>query len=407
MYEEKYLKYKQKYLELKQKTLNYNIKQMGGGTLFPVLICFDKDQFKHWYENKNKNSFEILLNLFDKFNKKYSIPIEPYNILIGATCMNSDDYFRFKDSSIYSLYIDSYKEKEDVEKQYYMYTISYENLQGNFYRMMANSVEQIHFDTGVSYFAPIDYLELAEHILVPGGKIIWDLTQHSKTIIYYHNGKFKKSYDMTEYTDSQMENIIDNNKILIDTEEKNIIPLNDDFFTINTISPQINIMICEYSGNRCLNKFSSEPYRGFNNYCRNRFSRLDFTEKTYTFANYEYPVPIRHYLKPDSSGESKLIINIYNDSVNYVINEVLNLEEKLSYINKKKLNLDASKIDELVNRIIQSKNHKEKIVRLIPSEYFDDYRINSNRQEFYYALYNFISGEFNKNLTYIEATKIF
>jgi hypothetical protein len=413
MYKNKYLKYKQKYLELK-KTTNYQVKQLGGCTLFPILTQFDQDRFIEWYNMKtgempdgeNKNSFEIyldLLNLFDLIFPAHQDSIEPYNVLVGAGCTNDPDYFRFKDSPTYSLYIDLFREKEDPVKQYHMYTINYENLQGNFLRLKQNSVQQIHFDTGVSYFAPIDYLALAEHILTPGGKIIWDLLQHSAQIIFRRRNKFQKT-DGTDYSEEEIKKKVDLEKVSINTEEKKITPLNNEFFDTNTICPQIGLNIVEFGGRHYVEKYKLEPYVGFIEYCSKRFSRLYFEKKIYTFANYTYPVPIRTIQYEDGN----LKIAVYNQMVNFVVNDVMNMEERNNYINTKRVSIE--KIIQLSDRIKRTVDLKNKILgkNLIPKEILDicktsddpvEYNLNKIIQEF-------IWNEFNFEVEYMEATKI-
>jgi hypothetical protein len=415
MYKNKYLKYKLKYTELK-KTIqldnqknNQKIIQLGGQTLFPILIQFDQDRFEQWYRMKtnplpdgeNKNSFQIYLDLFDDVPMEYQGSIEPYNILVGAGCMNEPDYFRFKDSPTYSLYIDEFKVKEEAEKQYHMYTINYEDIRDNFLRLKPNSINQIHFDTGVSYFAPINYLELAEHVLIPGGKIIWDLLQHGGQVIFRRNNTFKK-INGSDYSEEEIKELVNFHKVLINTAEKKIIPSDNSFYDSNTICPQIRLGIIDFLAGGDILKYKLDPYIGFIEYCSKRFERLNFQKKTYTYANYTYPVPIRIY-----QNDSNFEINVYNQIVNFIVNDVMNLEEKTKYINTKKVSIE--KIIQLCDRIKTSIDLKNKILEknLISREFLDLCKIKDNPIEYNLSLIlgEIVWNEFNIELEYIEATK--
>jgi hypothetical protein len=416
MYKQKYLKYRQKYLELKQKNNQNNQNnqktiQLGGQILFPILMHFDQDRFEGWYKMKtnplpdgeNKNSFEVFLDLYKEIPLDQQDLIEPYNILVGAGCMNEPDYFRFKDSPTYSLYIDIYRQKEEAENQYHMYTINYDHINNNFMRFKANSINQIHFDTGVVYFAPIDYLELAEHVLIPGGKIIWDLMQHGGHIIFRRDGKFKKP-DGSNYSELEMKEILDLHKVLIDNNGKKIVPIDEEFFNSNTICPQIRLNIAEFIGSNFV-KYKLEPYNGFIEYLINRYSRLNFEKKSFTFANYTYPVPIRIY--KDEQNDDNVKINVFNELVNFIVNLVMNLKERMDYIKTKKVSIE--KIIQLCDRINRSDKLKENILEksLIPIELLDVCKINDNPVEYNFSLIlgELIWNEFNKNFEYIEAIK--
>lgn len=413
MYKNKYLKYKQKYLELKKKI---NVNQKGGMVLYSILMKYDQDRFEGLYRMKtkplpdgeNKNSFQIYLDLLESLPEQERNNIEPYNILVGAGCVSDGDYFRFKDSPTYSLYIDNYDNneiKEQPERQYNMYTLSYANIKDNLEMMKPNSINQIHFDTGVSYFAPIKYLELAEHVLIRRGKIIWDLLQHGGSLIFRRNNKFKK-LDGRDYSNEEITKLLNDYKVTADIEGKKMSPLNDDFFTTNTICPQIRLNIVEFNPNGTTTKYKLEPYNGFIEYCANRFPRLIFEKKTYTFANYTYPVPIR--ISEDVEDKNNIMINVYNTVVNFVVNVVMNLEERMNYIHNKKVSTE--KIIQLCNRINLSDDLKNNILEnnIIPTEILNLCKIseNPNKYDLSLILEEFIWNEFNIQLEYIEATKV-
>jgi len=396
----KYFKYKNKYLNLKKKLSNI---QKAGMVLNPILFNYDKDRFEELYRMKiknipdgeNKNSFQILLDLFHEVDIETN---EPYNILVGVNCMNDNDYLRFKDSSTYSLYIDNTKLIRDPERQYFMYTIDYDDISENFTQMLPNSVQQIHFDTGVSYFAPIKYLELAEHLLIPGGKIVWDLLQHSGSVIFYKDGKFKKNPSLN-FSDEEITNIFSESRVVINTETKTIFP-GLRFFENNTICPQIRLSILDMQG-RDFTRFKNYPYYGFLEFCSNKYTSLRFEQKTYSFSDYTYPVPIR-IINPD------LQILTFNNFVDLIVNSVMNLIERTDYIKNKKISIE--KIIQLANRIKRSVELQRLILEknIIPENILSICKDTENPigYNLEIILENFLSTKFTEEFEYIEAIKI-
>ena len=91
--------------------------------------------------------------------KEYKI-----NILVGCKNTRENDYDRFEDNNFYSFYIDIDLEEDkfDLEKEYNMFTIDYNDIDERFPK---SSISNIHFDTGTSNFASIEYLDFAEKVL--------------------------------------------------------------------------------------------------------------------------------------------------------------------------------------------------------------------------------------------------
>ena len=404
MYKNKYLKYKEKYIFLKKLLIT----QTGGMTLLPILFQFDKDIFISWYmmktnidinQDEGKSSFQVLLDLFNQIPPNEMISIEPYNILVGADCIDDTDYLRFKDSDFYSLYVDTTLSPRIPERQYYMYTVAYDNISFDYRQMIPNSVKNIHFDTGVSYFAPIKYLEIAEYLLIPGGKIVWDLLQHNSNIFMYSNGMIRTYNNI--YTEEEIIKQFSNDyHISIDFDEKKIVPI-EGFFNNNKINPQIPVKIV-YPYEDTFKSFNTEPYNGFLEFCSRTYPRLKFEQKKYSYAKYSYPVPIRIIT-------NELHIHVFNDIVNFVVNFVMNYDERVQYIKSK--TITTEQIIELVNRINSSDDLKEKILQknLITKDLLkicEEIGSNPPKYNLSLILEYLFAHEFTNELEYVEATKI-
>ena len=109
------------------KYYNYQI----GGKPFDKYQFDTEAEFASWYDSKNKPSLQLLRDQLSKFQIGSLTPLNdgPFNILVGCTNSDDNDYFRFKDSEFYSLFIDSRLDVQfEGKKQYYMYTINYEQL---------------------------------------------------------------------------------------------------------------------------------------------------------------------------------------------------------------------------------------------------------------------------------------
>lgn len=389
MFKFKYLKYKEKYLKLK--------KDMKGGMLLKdILYRFKLSEFVEWYQSKiqNKNEYQILLELLNQSQIPSDFVIEPFNILVGAKNSYDNDYFRFKDSNIYSLYIDTEVSKEP-DRQYEMYTVNFNDISPNILSFPENSVNQIHFDTGVSYFCPINYLHFAEHVLLPGGKIIFDLVQHASPSLFYDGINFYSSNLLI--SKNQIE---DEYNVSIDIENHSISPKinHHQVYGSGHINPQM-IIIRE---NR--DTFYHDPYRGYLNFCSQKYSQLNFEEKTYTFSNYTYPVPIRII-------NENLEIDLLDKTLSFIVNRVMTLDERRNYINNKTISLDLT--SDIIRRITENDNikfefytHTSKFTRLLNTLGIDTTQIIDEQIRFSNEIItNFIRNVLNESHKYIEGTK--
>jgi len=342
---------------------------------------------------EGKNAFEIFLNLLSTI--EFELP--PLKILVGCTKDNPRDYSRFKNSEEYTLYIDKLEAEQintpaEAEKQYNMYTINYDDLEKNYLKLNAESVELIHFDKEVSYFAPLKYLEIAQHLLIPNGKIIWDLANHQIKTYFYRDNNFIDFYK-NQFNKTQLERMYN---VSINIQEEKITPNGDNFFDKNILSPQIGISIFNRNSNNS-KRFSIEPYYdNFINYCSRKYHRLRFEKKTFSFQDYTYPVPIR-------------IINeqfeflTYNPIVDFVLN-TMDINGRERYFNMKYIS--DEEIINLATNVYD--NHKDNFEPIIPHETRELYNSPEliNIPEYQRdVIVGLIHTNFIKQYEYIEATK--
>ena len=351
-----------------------------------VVYHFDKEKFIEWYtHNKHKNAYEIFNELLS-----YKVPHlieEELSILVGSTNIGYFDYNRFKDSKLYNLYIDMV-DSTNIERQYDMYTIGYENIFSNMGLYLRGRVRQIHFDICVAYFCPIEYLDLAENILIDGGTIVFDLMQHM--IIRYHFNRelnnFKSFYDDDEPSLTK-EELEDTYNVVIDVDQELITPrINDSRYGSGHLAPQITLSILDSISRQ---QFRTEPYKGYIDYCRQKYPSLRFEQKRYSFYDYTYPVPIK------TINQQLHIQSDRSTIFDFIVNYVMSLPERFEYIKYK--TLSTPKINYLINRFLYDRNlvenydimYKKNLARYKP----DDIR-------------KFIYDELTKNFEYIEATKV-
>ena len=422
MHKSKYEKYKEKYLALR-----YNLK--GGKSLVNLLYNFDNNDFIKWYTYKiddGFNAYEIFKDSFfyDKTPLAYQLVEQPLSILVGATNMSNLDYNRFKDSKVYTLYIDE-KDSTNVERQYDMYTIEYQNIFSNMGSYLKEFVSQIHFDRGVAYSCSIDYLKLAENILMRDGKIVFDLMQHMTfshnfnriSNVFYVDTYVIKDDSVTidfvpidfvpideivhngiryyhTHTIVSKESLEDRFNVMINVDQQLIIPrIKDSKYANGNISPQIELIITDDITNE---EFKKDPYRGYIDYCTQKYPSLRFEQKTFSFSNYTYPVPIK-------TINEELHIDSYNPIFDFIFNQIMNLNERIVYIRDK--TLSDRQINDLIDRLLYHRQllnsfnlimESQKTVRhlLGPPPY-----TNRNIDK---VIYN----ELKKRFEYIEATRI-
>ena len=305
-----------------------------------------EDDFVKLYEKYENNSYNFLIDyLIEKtnINENYKL-----NIMIGCTNTSETDYERFKESNEYSFYINVNIYEIEITKQYNMFTIDYNDIDDRF---PENIISNIHFDTGVSNFAPIKYLDIAQKILKSGGKLVFDVFEHGGIpLIYKYPDKLFKIEENICMTKEEINEIETSMKIKIDFENE-IINANGDFYDNCEINPQIFLLILnnlDYN-----KKFKKSIYEEYLYYYRDKYPLMLFEEKECTFMNYSYPVTMRVINKDTQE------IDIYDKVINTIVNEIMNIDEKIEYINTG--NIQLEKIFELEERIIDNKELENKM----------------------------------------------
>ena len=359
---------------------------LRGGVLQNILYHFEKDDFVTWYNYKkddlNENDYEIFKDLLLYCANLFSCEVfqNPLRILVGATNMYHD-YDRFKDSNLYDLYIGE-EVSTNIERQYDMYTIGYQNIFSNMGLYLVGRVWQIHFDISVAYFCPIDYLKLAENILIPGCKIVFDLAQHMGMVCIFNrelNIFYLGRHAMTK------EEIENRYNVVINVDKQVITPrITNGIYGSGHLSPQIGLNIFDSRTNK---PFKRDLYRGYIDYCREKYPRLSFAEKTYSYANYSYPVPIKTINQE---------IDSYNSIFNFIANNVMTLSERIDYIRNKRLS--DSQINEFINRVLSR-------TRLF-NNFCQETDTDHTRPNIDQYITGRINYEIKLNNEYIEGTKI-
>jgi hypothetical protein len=135
------------------------------------------------------------------------------------------------------------------------------------------------------------------------------------------------------------------------------------------------------------------------------YPTLRFEEKTYSFSNYTYPVPIRII-------NSDLHIKSFNDTFDFIFNELMTLDERNLYIKEKTLTIEQ--IQKFITRLLEDDKLKLKFYKhtnnfkkiLIErdiniTELVDDQKAMSDD-----IIRQFIIRElYEQKFEYIEATK--
>ena len=365
------------------KSVDSKKKLLRGGK--PLVNPLYKEQFIEWYTNKKRDK----VNAYEIFNEllSYNLIEEELSILVGATNMYDDmhyndyDYYRFKNSTVYNLYIDRV-DSTNIERQYDMYTIGYQNIFSNMGLYLVGRVWQIHFDISVAYFCPIDYLKLAENILIPGCKIVFDLAQHMGMVCIFNrelNIFYLGRHAMTK------EEIENRYNVVINVDKQVITPrITNGIYGSGHLSPQIGLNIFDSRTNK---PFKRDLYRGYIDYCREKYPRLSFAEKTYSYANYSYPVPIKTINQE---------IDSYNSIFNFIANNVMTLSERIDYIRNKRLS--DSQINEFINRVLSR-------TRLF-NNFCQETDTDHTRPNIDQYITGRINYEIKLNNEYIEGTKI-
>ena len=371
----------------------------------------NKMEFNEYYKLKtsqHKNSFDIFLELHIMMHD------EPINIMVGTSNKYENDYYRFNKNTYYSLHVNSNQHDLLPESQYEMFTINYEDVSSNFNKMERCSVNEIHFDTCVSYFAPIEYLKIAEHVLIPGGKIVWDLADHCSSAIFY-SSKHDEYYDSRNnlmMTRDKVDGILCERYIMLTLDEKGemiLIPKNDHYYEINKINPQMVWTIVDRDLN--YKQIKKERCLGFVDYCSKTYPEFYFEQKKYTHYDVSYPSPIRIVkISQDCDDfDGEFIINVYRTSINFIANYVMNFKERQQYVSTKKISIE--KLIQLNDRIYVCADIKNKMLEhhIIPYMMLQTCMTDENTYD--YETLKMISmeyfhNEFNAPNEYIEAVKL-
>jgi hypothetical protein len=344
---------------------------------------------------KNSNKYEILLSWINTIileNKDYEI-----NIMVGCTNESEGDYNRFKDDNKYSFYININVDNDNIQaiKEYNMFTIDYNDLDENF---PENSISNIHFDTGTSNFTPIEYLSFAEKVLKTGGKIVYDLIDHGGCIFKYNDDtKLFETFNGEIMDNSKIKNLENIMSIKIDFENKKIIPdIEAGYYERCCISPQMNIIIIYELYKK---RFLKYPEQGYIEYCANKYRLLTFEEKHHNYINYSYPVKMR-IIDTEHS-----YVNLFNELMNFIVNKVMSIDERLLYINDNKISY--YRIVDLCVRITSNNELSQKIKEYIPSEILKICKCNSSLDDcdLNLILEEYLVNVFSEKLRYVECTK--
>lgn len=354
-----------------------------------VSIIKNSYNFEYFSELLQNNSkYELLINWINEIintQEKYEI-----NILVGCKNKSESDYNRFKDNNFYSFYIDSNLEnnENDLEKEYNMFTIDYYDINEIFPK---ESISNIHFDTGTSNFASIKYLNFAEKVLKKGGRMIYDLIDHGGVVLKYD--EFNKTLSNHIETLDKVK-IQENMKINIDFVNKTIKPnIELGYYENCNLSPQIYFNIF-YNGYK--QRFIKYPEHKYIEYFENKYKSLEFNEKICDYKNYTYPVKIRVI------DEEKQTVNLFDKTLNFLINEIMNYDERMLYLKTCKINNDF--IMCLYERIIENEHYYLEMIQYIPNEILNICKNNGN-YDLKLILEEYIINVFSKNTRYIECLK--
>ena len=366
-YKEKYLKYKNKYLLLK-----------GG---LPITRIYPSESdFVDNYNSIPGNSFDKL-----QFFLGTRDPEQPLNLLVGVDNRNENDYKRFKDSEYYSLYISSKtmggEGDPDPIRQYYMYNIYYQDFYNKLDSFPEKIIDNIHFDYYTTYFTGANiYFTLMDRCLKIGGKFIFILEGQHQLMMgrlsgdkVFINGR---EINCSDFPDISFDHV--KHEIYVPDEKATA------FFRNNALSPQFSFNVMTWIDGRMQTyKINySTINQQYLRYLRERFPNYRIELKSYNFADWSYPSPIKY-------TEGKFID--LNTDMNYLFNTIMNQEEKTRYLQTKKLS--EAELTTLLDRIIDSEEHRTELFRLTNTE---------DR----HSLEGYIYEQLLKDNFYIEMTRL-
>lgn len=329
-----------------------------------------------------------LSNFYNLINKPPHLTLsQPLNILIGANNLDDNDYKRFTNSP-FSLFIDimnlegKKKEKDYTEevydKQYNMYTLFSNSIFDNMmvftrlFKKIGKFVDNYYVDMMTAYFLPKDdYMNIIIHTLKPGGKFIFEHTEHTVNTCFFKNGV------LVDLNDNELakEDLI-YYKINNETHTTEII--NTDIFDKSYIlAPSFPIKILNLDGNE-RNYYQDNLYEAYSNYLAKKYPIFNVELKTYTYSNFTYPVPIN--------------IN-YHKLIKFTFEKIMTPEEQALYITERTMSKD--KINEFAHRLLENPELQKELIMV---------RISKTKQGTVTTFRDDLLEEFNKELYYYELT---
>jgi hypothetical protein len=343
-----------------------------------------RDEFYKYYVR----DISPLINFYYLITKHNLTLSKPLNILIGANNVNENDYNKFTNSP-FSLFIDimnlqGIKKQEDYsievyDKQYDMYTLfsnaTYNTMQMmiNLFRKIGKFVDNYYVDMMTAYFLPRnDYMKLIINTLKPGGKFIFEHTEHQVNSFTFENGVLK-GLNGSEFTPKYLK---EHFKIDHDSHTTEII--NTDVFNDNDLlAPSFPIKIKYIDGNE-IKYYKDNLYTAYYDYLAKTYPMFNVEFKTYTYSNYTYPVPLNIIHEP-------IIIFTYKN--------IMTLEEQELYVKEKKISQD--KINEFAHRLLYNDKLHTQLSNLNISP-FKKGNVKTFRED--------LLNAFNKILYYYELT---
>ena len=299
---------------------------------------------------------------FKLFLQDGLIDLTDFNILIGASNLTENDYTRFGNlakndyarfkSTSYSLFIDL-ENSTNISRQFNMYTIQYKDILPDILsnNIPKNIADSIMLDNDVSYFAPINYFQLANNILRPGGKMcyLWQ-PNHMTFYRFKYDELYSTYYDLHRNCLFELKRELEPKfNIKIDNDCQMIYFLDiffDKQYSDFTLTPQVPFIFMDNKWN----EYKTDLIDKFITFISNKFPNFRINHKTFTyFSVADCPMPIRY------DPQNKHNINVYINEINQIINS-LDENLRIMYINKQ------YNFDQLANHIIDKCDNDSKLL---------------------------------------------
>lgn len=361
----KYSKYKTKYLELKKQKGGFSNKCFNG--------LIDCEMLNFYLSSNEINSFDMI-----KLGAKMNQDDKKVKVLVGATNDVNLDYLRFvkykenqyeydnitdplhiyteraeiiKGIDIFDFYIDI---DYNIERQNDMFVVKYDDIHQELVKLNYESIpkpkpfiDEIIFDTGVSYFTDINYLDIANYYLKNGGKMIWRLEQHQGETYRKNGNRYRGEINNETLTQEELENrhgiSIKPNKYTIDINMINYIRPRDgeDLKSNIRMTPQLGLSIRDEN-----NIKYTYDYTEFATWIRDRYTVLGypiFNVEIIEDNLFEKPplVPFR------ITNLETLDFDTYNELQNFIFNRIFNKKIRQQLMKRnydKEENLDKTLI---------------------------------------------------------------